>query len=260
MTVLDQIINHKKVEIERRKNALPLSIITKSLDALEKSRDFKKAISVPGRINIIAEIKKSSPSAGVISDTLDVRKISEIYEKSGASAISVLTEEKYFGGDIFHIALVKQKTTLPVLRKDFILEEYQIYESKYFGADAVLLIASILTKQEIIKFFTLAKSIGLSVITEVHKETELETVLESGSEIIGINNRNLSDLSVDLTTSLKLKPMIPVDKIVISESGIKSKEEVKMLKNIGINAILIGHKFLESPDIAKTMHDIKVDD
>ncbi|PKM92926.1 MAG: indole-3-glycerol phosphate synthase TrpC [Elusimicrobia bacterium HGW-Elusimicrobia-4] len=256
MNILDEIVEYKKLELAHRKEQLPIEKIWSDIEKMPAARDFKSAISKPNRINLIAEIKKASPSAGEIVKEFDIKKIAKDYEEANADAISVLTETKYFQGDIFHIDLVRQVSELPILRKDFIVDEYQIYESRYFGADAVLFIAAILDIEKIKKFLKIAIGLTLSAIVEVHTAEELTKVLKTDAKIIGINNRNLSDLTVDLNTTLNLREKIPGDKIIISESGIKSKQDIEKLKRSGINAVLIGEHFMKSQDIKKSSAEL----
>ena len=256
MNILDEIVEYKKLELTHRKERLPIEKIWSDIEKMPAPRDFKSAISKPNRINLIAEIKKASPSAGEIVKDFDVKKIAKDYEEANADAIYVLTETKYFQGDIFHIDLVRQVSELPLLRKDFIVDEYQIYESRYFGADAVLLIAAILDIEKINKFLKIVNDLNLSAIVEVHTEEELKIVLNTDAKIIGINNRNLSDLTVDINTTLNLREKISGDKIIISESGIKTKQDIEKLKSIGINAVLIGEHFMKSQDIKKSAAEL----
>ncbi|OGS46048.1 MAG: indole-3-glycerol phosphate synthase [Elusimicrobia bacterium RIFOXYD2_FULL_34_15] len=253
---LDKIVKFKKTEILQRKKLLPLDKIRSQVRNLKSLRNFKEAISKPNRLNLIAEIKKASPSAGVISKDFNVQNIAKQYNQAGVDAISVLTETKYFQGDISYINTVKKNGSLPVLRKDFLIDDYQIYESKYYGADAILLIVAILNKEKLRKFLKIAKKINLSCIVEVHTKAELKIALETNAEIIGINNRNLFDFSVDLNTTISLKSEIPKNKIVISESGIKTKEDINALRNIGVNAVLIGQHFMESKNIKKSIAEL----
>ena len=249
MNILDEIVENKKIELQSRLERLPLKIILDKLGGLPQPRDFKKAVSKPGAVNLIAEIKKASPSEGDIVEKFDVRYYAKQYEKAGAAAVSVLTEKRYFKGDIFHLDIARQVMSLPILRKDFFIDEYQIYESRYFGADAVLLIVSILGSGKLSKFLKVSGKLGLAALVEVHNEYELDDALSSGASIIGINNRNLADFSVDLDTTLRLKSKIPSDKIVVSESGINTKQQVEILKKSKINAILIGKYLMKSENI-----------
>jgi indole-3-glycerol phosphate synthase len=258
MDILGEIISYKKKELAKRKEKIPLAKLKERINKLPPARDFKTAISLPGKMNLICEIKKASPSSGIICRDFHPRNIARSYEKNGAGAISVLTEEKYFQGDILHLFSVKESVKIPILRKDFIIDEYQLYESRAFGADAVLLIASLLDVEQIIKFINISKSIGMETLPEVHSEEDLEKVLSTPQEIIGINNRNLKDFTVDINITKKLKEKIPHGKIIVSESGIKTKEDVLLLKTTGINAILIGQVLLESEDIGKKMEELGI--
>ncbi|MEW6087149.1 MAG: indole-3-glycerol phosphate synthase TrpC [bacterium] len=245
---LDKILQQRKIELDREKLELPLEILKKNLDSFPV-RDFKKAISAKGRTNIVAEIKKASPSRGIIIQSdFYPDEIAKIYEKNNASAISVLTERDFFKGEIDFIPLVKKNTNIPVLRKDFIVDEYQIYQSRVYGADAVLLIARILTPPVLQRFLNLAGDLCLDCLVEIHNAEELKIAEDSGADIIGINNRDLDTFKIDLNTTLKLAPLIK-EKVVVSESGIKTKDNITMLKRAGVNAFLIGEALMESNDI-----------
>ena len=244
--ILQEIVEYKRIELKKRKELVSIDELKDSLSSLPPTRNFKKAISKQGKINLIAEIKKSSPSRGVICLDFDPAKLALVYENNGAAAISVLTEEKYFQGKADYLKEVRNVSFLPLLCKDFIVEKYQFYEARKYGADAVLLIAGILSEEKIGKFLTLGKELGLDCLVEIHQADELKKVLNTGAEIIGINNRNLHDFSVNINTTLELRKMIPDDKIVVSESGIRKKEDVLLLQRARINAILIGQSFLES--------------
>ncbi len=228
MKFLQEILEHKKHQIEQAENRLPLDEIEK-LVTVTKRRDFKGAISKAGRINLIAELKKASPSQGVLRYEYEPKEIAKIYEQNSAAAISVLTEDKYFQGNLIHLNIVRDAVGLPILRKDFIISEYQIYESALANADAILLIACILEKGILRGLYNLAKELGMAVLVEVHDERDLEKVLGTAAEIIGINNRNLMTFDVDLNTTLELAPKIPPDKIIVSESGIGDYGDVKRI-------------------------------
>jgi indole-3-glycerol phosphate synthase len=206
----------------------------------------------PGeKIKLIAEIKKASPSKGIVRRDFDHLSIARIYEEKAVNAVSVLTEEDFFQGSLAFLPEVKNVLTKPVLRKDFIFDEYQIYESRAYEADAILLIASILDRNQAVEYLHLAGELGLSVLFEVHDFKELETALVTGSDIIGINNRDLKTLKIDINTTFNLKKEISPNKIVVSESGIKTREDVKKLEDSGIDAMLIGTSFMEAEDIGK---------
>jgi len=256
MNILREIVAYKKKRMAEEKEKNPLAKLKDRIDTLPPTRDFKRAISLPGKISLICEIKRASPSSGLICKDFHPPKIAQIYEKNGAVAISVLTEDKYFQGDILHLSSVKQSVNIPILRKDFIIDEYQLYESRAFGADALLLIASVLDGARISQFVKITKNLGMEALVEVHSGEDLEKVLSTPAEIIGINNRNLKDFTVDLNVTKELRKKIPREKIVVSESGIKTREDVLLLKNAGINAILIGQVLLESEDIGRKLEEM----
>jgi len=207
-------------------------------------------------INIIAEIKKASPSAGVIINEYFPEEIANQYEKSGAGAISILTESSFFKGNIDHLSTISQKTNIPLLRKDFIIDEYQILESKIYKADAILLIASILNDEQIVNFIKIADEIGLDCIIETHSENELKRAIKIDYPIIGINNRNLNNLSVDINNTLKLIKKIPSDFTIVGESGIKKFQEIRLYNNAGVYNFLIGESILTSNNIKKKFDEL----
>ncbi|MFB0525977.1 MAG: indole-3-glycerol phosphate synthase TrpC [bacterium] len=258
MDILGKILSYKRNRVAEKKEKIPLVKLRDRINDLPPARNFKGAISHPGKINLICEIKKASPSSGLICKDFHPKKIARTYEKNGAAAISVLTEDKYFQGDILHLFSVKESVNLPILRKDFIIDEYQLYESRAFGADAVLLIASILDGEQIGEFIKINKVLAMETLVEVHCEEDLEKILSTPVEIIGINNRNLKDFTVDLNVTKKLRKKIPQGKIVVSESGIKTRDDVLLLKNTGINAILIGQVLLESEDIGRKLEELGI--
>ena len=239
--MLSKIIENKRKEVEYNKEKMPLDSFKPKLQ--KSSKDFRKAIS-KDKLNLIAEIKRSSPSHNKLNSELDLNNIVNIYAKY-ADAISVLTDKKFFDGSLEDMKLVSGLTSLPILRKDFIIDEYQIYEARSFGADAILLIASALTLDEINNFIDTAKSLNMDCLVELNTKEELVKVLSSKAGIIGINNRNLDTLKIDLNTTLKLMNQIPDDKIIVSESGITSKDYLEKIKS-KVNAILVGTLFMKS--------------
>ncbi|MDD4900106.1 MAG: indole-3-glycerol phosphate synthase TrpC [Candidatus Omnitrophica bacterium] len=254
---LKEIVAKKREKILLAKTALPLEDLKAKCTGLPPTRPFIKAIFKPREICLIAEIKKASPSRGVIREDFNPQNIASVYQEAGVQAVSVLTEEDYFQGNTSYINEVKNIFTGPALRKDFILEEYQVYESRYFGADAILLIADLLTQENIVILTELANSLGMEVLVEVHDEKELKKVLKLKSiSLIGINNRNLHTLETDFKTTEKLFPLIPKDKTVVVESGIKSYQDVLFLKILGVAACLIGTAFMEAPDIGKKVQEV----
>ena len=244
MNILEEIVKNKIHQIENEKIEKPLQNLF-SLESRE-IRDFEGALKGNG-LSIIAEVKKASPSRGIIDPNFDATRTALNYEKYGVDAISVLTEKKYFLGNDENIRLVKENASMPILRKDFIIDQYQIYQSITIGADAILLIAAVL-KDKLKSYYELATSFGLHCLVEVHDRAEIELSLECGCTIIGINNRNLNNFHVDIHTTEKLMEYIPKDKIVVSESGINSIEDIKYLRSIGASAALIGESFMRKPD------------
>lgn len=252
-TILEKIINFKKVEIEKRKTFTPLESF---IDKIPKEkRDFKKALKQKN-ISIIAEIKRYSPSKGLLKNDFNHINIAKDYEKGGASAISVLTDSKYFWGNNNHLTDTKKTINLPVLRKDFIIDEYQIYQSAYIGADAILLIAKTLQLKELNRFLNIAKDLNMSCLVEVHSKEELQKVLATSAEIIGINNRNLENFQTSIEHSLNLKKSIPEKYITVSESGIKKREDIIALEEAGFNSVLIGETLIIQNDIKKKLKEL----
>lgn len=246
--MLKEIIENKKKEVEASKKNIPLDSF---IDKIHLSnRDFKKAIS-KNKLNLIAEFKKSSPSKNIAKKEFDIKETISIYSKH-ADAISILTDKKYFNGSLNDLKEASKLTRLPLLRKDFIIDQYQIFESRYNYADAILLIASILKNEEVKKFIAIAKKYTMPCIVEIHTEEELKRALECNAEIIGINNRDLQTLSIDTNTTLRLAEKIPKNKIIISESGISSRDYVEKIRD-KVSAILVGSYFMNSEDIGKSV-------
>ncbi len=238
--------------------SVPLRELKSKITDIQKPRDFRTAVkrSLDENIKLIAEIKKASPTKGIIREKFDHISIAQIYDKKHVHAVSVLTEEDFFMGSLSFLPEVKKITSKPVLRKDFIVDEYQIYETRVNSADAILLIAAILEKNQAAEYLNLARELGLSVLFEVHDYKELEMALLIACDIIGINNRNLKTLQIDMNTTFTLRREIPSDRIVVSESGIKSRTDVQKLQNIGVDALLIGTSFMEAEDIGKKIDEL----
>jgi indole-3-glycerol phosphate synthase len=244
MSILQKIVANTKTNLVHKKAEFPLEKIQSSLENLKLPRGkFKDNISSKDEA-IIAEIKKASPSAGIIKEDFDPIKIAMEYESFGASALSILTEEDFFMGSIEYLKDVKKITSLPILRKDFMIDEYQIYESKLIGADCILLIASILTDQQIEDFITIAKNLELDYLIEVHDENELKRIDRFEDALIGVNNRNLETFEVDLNNSVRLRNSFRQNNIFIAESGIKSREDMNYLKMNNIKVFLIGESLM----------------
>jgi len=254
--LLSKIINEKRKQVEAARIRMPESKLKELASKIYLKSSFKRNIARAHHINLIAELKKASPTRGIIRGDFNPIKIALTYQANGASALSVLTDERFFEGSLDTLKELKGKVTLPLLRKDFIIDEYQIYESLYYGADAILLIANILREDELTNFYKLSKELGMDVLVEVHSEEDLEKALKSGASIIGINNRDLTNFRVDITTTQRLIRLIPDNRIKVSESGIKTYEDVMFLKSLGINAVLIGEAFMEADDIGSKVREI----
>ena len=254
--MLEQIVAYKRLELEKLKEQTPLDSILESLPTITGGSHFAKAISTGDGISLIAEVKKASPSAGVIREDFDPALIAATYSENGASALSVLTDQHFFQGNPSFLKTARKASGLPTLRKDFTLDEYHVYEAKAIGADAVLLIVAILSDDELIKFRELAYKLGMDSIVEVHTEEETERALTMDAKIIGINNRDLGTFVTDLETTLKLRGNIPDDVIVVSESGIKTRNDVVRLEKEQVDAILVGESLMRSDEMGAKMREL----
>jgi len=254
--ILKQIVQNKKERILLARQLISEEDLKAKVGGLGPTRPFIEAINKPRQISLIAEIKKASPSRGLIRQDFDLQDIARTYQDVGVSAISILTEEDYFLGNNAFLNEVRNIVNIPILRKDFILEPYQVYESRFFGADAILLIADLLTKEKLTELMGLADSLGLDSLVEVHDEKELKKVLNLKVALIGINNRNLHTLEVDSKITETLFPLVPKGQLVVVESGIKNHQDVLFLKILGVSAVLIGEAFMESEDIRKKVEEV----
>lgn len=254
--LLNEIIEHKKEEIRLRKKQFSLAFLEEEISLREHYSSFEAALNKDKRIKLIAEIKKASPAKGVLKQKYNPLDIAKSYEEYGADCLSVLTDAKYFQGDIDHLQQIRSFVSLPILRKDFIIEEYQIKESAACGADAILIIASILSKDKIDQFLKICESLRMTGLVEVHTEEDVQKVLKTRARIIGINNRNLDTLEVNLDVTEKLIKLIPDDRIVVSESGIRSTTEVEWLEAIGTDAILVGASLLTSKNLKEKIDNL----
>jgi indole-3-glycerol phosphate synthase len=257
---LNEIIANKTIEIEISKQEMPLQYLIKAVDTMPAPLDFVAALDTEG-VGIIMEIKKASPSKGIISWDFRPVETARLYRDNGAAAISVLTDGKYFLGSLKHLREIKKAISgnpLPLLRKDFVLDVYQIYESRVHGADCVLLITAILKPDRLQELLITSHSLGMRCLVEVHNEDELKTALECDAKIIGINNRYLNSFTVDMSTTERLRPLIPPDRIVVSESGIKSREDMLKLKKWGVNAALIGEALMSSDNIKQKIRELSL--
>ena len=253
--ILDKIIKVKHEEVAHLKRNRPLQELKHAIMDLPSPGNFHEAIS--GReCAIIAEIKRRSPSKGVLREDFDPVRIALLYEENGVAAVSVLTDSVFFGGDNVYLSNIKQCVRLPLLRKDFIIDLYQIYETRFLRGDAILLIAGILSDVQLREYTSLAQSLGLSVVCEVHSHTELVSALASDAKIIGINNRDLTTFSVDIRTSIPLAASIPADRIIVSESGIRTRQDIETLMKAGINAFLIGETLMQSANMEQKLREL----
>jgi len=253
--MLDKIIAEKRKEVAQRKRSLPLSILKERIAQIRAPLDFTAALSGDST-RLIAEVKRASPSRGVLCPDFDPVALAKSYAQAGAAAISVLTETNYFEGSIDHLVAIREAVNLPLLRKDFIFDPYQIYESRTYGADALLLIVAILSQEQLKELLSLGSSLGLSCLVEVHNESEVERALSSSAKIIGINNRDLATFAVDINTTHRLRPLIPKERIVVSESGVSRREDVEKLKEWGVNAVLVGEALITADDIPARMKEL----
>jgi indole-3-glycerol phosphate synthase len=254
-TILDKIVEDKKLSLERSRKLMPISVLMERIARQPQPLDFAAALRGKG-VKLIAEVKKASPSRGLLRPDFDPVALARTYAASGAAAISVLTEEKYFQGSLDHLAAVRGAVSIPVLRKDFIFDEYQVHESAAYGADAILLIAAILEQAQIGKLLALARSLGLACLVEAHNEAELMKALLAGAPIIGINNRDLNTFKVNTDVTRRLRLLVPAETIVVSESGIRTREDMKKMRECKVDAVLVGEALLTAADIPAAMKEL----
>jgi indole-3-glycerol phosphate synthase len=248
MTVrLEDLVAATRERVERAKQALPLGELERSASARGEGRPFAEALARPGT-SLIAEFKRRSPSAGTIRDGATVAEIVRAYARGGAAALSILTEERHFGGSLDDLREARDTSDLPILRKDFTIDPYQLWEAKAAGADAVLLVVGALRPHELGSLHGLARDLDLDALVEVHDEEELEAALEVDADVIGINNRNLEDFSVDVSRTFDLLHDVPAGKIVVSESGITERTQIEELEQVGVDAVLVGEALLRAAD------------
>jgi indole-3-glycerol phosphate synthase len=255
--ILDRIVEAKFARLESAKSQAPLhSIAERARAAKDLGHSLTKALKRLDRVNIIAEIKKQSPSKGIIREDFDPRWIAESYERAGAAALSVLCEEDFFGGSLSHLSIIRGRVDLPLVRKDFIFDEYQLFEAVLAGADAILLIVAILDNKLLSKLIGLAKEIGLDALVEVHSEDEMERAVDAGASTIGINNRDLTTFVVDLEVSYRLARLAPKGTLLVSESGINSIESINQLQAAGFNGFLVGEHLMRAKDPGEALKDL----
>ncbi len=257
--MLERIVDATRDEVARRREVVSLSDLERALDERPSPRPFQEALTRPG-ISLIAEHKRRSPSAGAIRDDLTVEDVVTAYERGGAAALSVLTEPFHFGGSLDDLRTARSATHLPVLRKDFVVDHYQLLESAAAGADAILLIVAALEPEALLALHRDARALDLDVLVEVHDEDELETALDVEAEVIGINNRDLSDFSVDIERTYELLSDVPAGKTVVSESGFHTREQIDELDRVGVDAVLVGETLMRAPDIETAARDLVGDE
>lgn len=257
--MLDEIVSYKRAKLSKIVNNPDydsrMNEFEKTIALMDEPLDFEASLKTEG-IRIISEVKKASPSKGVIRENFNPIEIAKIYESSGAAAMSVLTDEKYFQGSLDYLKDIRTQSNLPILRKDFTLGEYDIYEARAAGADAVLLIAAILEEIELNGLLTVADRLGMTALVEVHDEEEMDAALGTGATVIGVNNRDLSTFNTDIETTKRLATMVPSDCVLVSESGINTPEDIRYLKDAGANAFLIGEALMREDDIGAKLKEL----
>jgi len=253
---LKEIIRSKREEIKQRKSKFVLSDYKAGIRNLPAPRGFRSSLEQPGSCRLITEIKKASPSKGIIREGFDPLEIAKLYESNGAVALSVLTDEPFFKGNLSLLAEIQKVSRLPLLQKDFILDEFQLYEARVHGADAVLLITAILEPSQLTEYQIVAGELGLDALVEVHTHNEIEQALKAEARIIGINNRNLETFETDLNVTFSLIKEIPEDRVVVSESAIGTRADVERLLEAGADALLVGESLLKAKDIAAKMKEL----
>ncbi|MFI3200638.1 MAG: indole-3-glycerol phosphate synthase TrpC [Eubacteriales bacterium] len=265
--ILEEIADCVRTRVERKKKEIPLETLCTKVESLYVEKQeiyhsptgdfpFEKALKEKG-MSFICEVKKASPSKGLIANDFPYVEIAKEYEQAGASAISCLTEPRYFQGQDAYLEEITQAVTIPVLRKDFFIDEYMIYEAKVLGASAILLICAILTEDQLKRFFAIAEELGLSAIFEVHDEEEVQMAMNCGARIIGVNNRNLKTFELDLQTSVRLRSLVDEKVLFISESGIRTREDIQLLEQHNMNAVLIGETLMRSNDKKQMLEELK---
>lgn len=254
--ILDDILAAKRRELEAAKQRLPLDELRRRVDARQTRRPFKAALQHAKRPALIAELKRKSPSRGMLRERFDPVMLAQQLQEAGAAALSVLTDEPFFGGHLEFLRDVHQFTEIPSLRKDFLLEAYQVYEAVYYEADAILLIVGVLSESQLRQLLQVARQIQVEAIVEVHAEPELEIALAAGADIIGINHRDLRTFTIHPETTARLVPKIPKGTLVIAESGVQTRDEVQRLQALGVQAILVGEALMSAPDVGAKVREL----
>ncbi|MDA0836909.1 MAG: indole-3-glycerol phosphate synthase TrpC [Planctomycetota bacterium] len=253
--ILDEIVENTRLVVENSKWLKPQSQLEQEIKSKRAPRGFAVALKTPGRIRIISELKKASPSGGLIRSDFDPESIAEMYENNGAAAVSILTDEKYFQGRLTFIERVKTVIDLPALRKDFMIDPYQFWEARAAGADCILLIVRILSDNQIRDFLSLTKDLEIDALVETHSASEIERALAAGAELLGINNRDLDTLEVDLDSTRKLRALVPDGLTLVSESGIKTADDIRRLRDWGVDAALIGESLMRAANPGALLYE-----
>ncbi len=256
MSVLSQILADKRTEVDCARRRIPHAELEKRIRDLPPALGFESALRAAPSPALIAEVKKASPSKGVIRADFDAVSIARTYAQNGAACLSVLTDEPYFQGHLSHLRAIRDAVDVPLLRKDFLFDDYQLLEARAAGADAVLLIVAALTATELEWMLEATHALGMDALVEVHDKEELDEALATSARLIGINNRDLHRFRTTLQTTLDLLPRVPPDRLVVSESGISHRADVQKLSEAGVHAILVGEAFMREPDIAGKMHEM----
>lgn len=256
VNILDRIVETKRAEVAEARRRLPWEELEAQAAEAPPVRDFRGSLRGPGPIRLIAEVKKASPSAGVIREGFDPIAIARAYQAHGADAISVLTDVPYFQGHLSYLARIRATVALPLLRKDFLIDEYQVVEARMAGADAVLLIAEILDDETMGRLLERAWSLGMEALVEIYEEENLDRVLSAGARVVGVNNRDLRSFRVDLEHSFRIRERVPSDVVFVSESGIRDRRDVERLEEAGVDAILVGETLMRQPEIGRAVEEL----
>jgi len=255
-TILDKIVAAKREEVARAKAVMPEESLRKQLAYVPPAKDFFAALSAGPPIRLIAEVKKASPSKGVIREDFDPVQIARIYEQHGASCLSVLTDRQFFQGSLGYLQQIRAAVSLPLLRKDFVIDTYQVFEARAAGADAVLLIAECLDDAQLERLYQAIRELGMTALVELYEPANLARVLRIGTRLVGINNRDLHTFHTDLEHTMRMRQQIPPDRIVVGESGIRNREDVKRLEAAGVHAMLVGETLMANPDIGAAVDEL----
>ena len=256
-TILDRIVAQKRIEVEAARRQAPPEELSKRLAEAPPVRDFAAALLRGAGVGVIAEVKKASPSAGVLREDFDPVAIARAYQAGGADALSVLTDEPFFQGSLAYLTAIRRAVDVPLLRKDFIIDEYQVLEARVAGADAVLLIAELLDDEQLPTLIAAIHSARMQALVEVYEPANLTRLLETDAILVGVNNRDLRTFETDLEHTIRLAPLVPADRILVSESGIRTADDIARLRSVGVRAVLIGETFMRSGDVSAKLRELR---